>query len=67
VTSRGTYYVANDYGVVVKERDSGSWRMSQGGLPKLDVADLILVPEKDSLYAATHGQGVWQLKLEDDD
>jgi len=67
VTSRGTYYVANDYGVVVKERDSGSWRMSQGGLPKLDVADLILVTEKDSLYAATHGQGVWQLKLEDDD
>ena len=41
--------------------------MSQDGLPKLDVADLILVPEKDSIYAATHGQGVWALRLEDDD
>jgi hypothetical protein len=67
VTDRGTYYVANDYGVVVKERDSGAWTMSQNGLPKLDVADLILVPEKDSIYAATHGQGIWALRLEDND
>ena len=32
-----------------------------------NVADLILVPEKDSIYAATHGQGIWALRLEDDD
>jgi hypothetical protein len=36
-------------------------------MPKLDVADLILVPEKDSIYATTHGQGIWALRLEDDD
>ena len=30
----------------------------------VDVADLIYVPQTDSLYAATHGQGVWQLKVQ---
>jgi hypothetical protein len=27
------------------------------------VADLVYVPERDLLYAATHGQGVWQLRV----
>ena len=64
VTNRGTYYVANDYGVVVKEPNSTVWKMSPAGLPNVDVADLIYVPATDSLYAATHGQGVWQLKVQ---
>ncbi|HEV3478087.1 MAG TPA: hypothetical protein VG144_01410, partial [Gaiellaceae bacterium] len=64
VTERGTLYVANDYNVVVKEPDSDVWKMSPAGLPNMLVADLIYVPEKDVLYAATHGQGVWQLKVQ---
>jgi len=28
------------------------------------VAVLVLVPERGVLYAATHGQGVWQLKVQ---
>ena len=64
VTNRGTYYAATDYGVVVKEPDSTVWKMAPAGLPNMDVADLIYVPEIDSLYAATHGQGVWQLKVQ---
>lgn len=28
------------------------------------VTDLVYVPEKDSLYAGTHGQGVWLLKVQ---
>jgi len=63
-TNRGTLYVANDYGVVVKEPNSDVWKMSPAGLPNVDVADLIYVPEKDALYAATHGQGVWLLKVQ---
>jgi len=38
--------------------------MAAAGLPNIDIADLIYVPEKDSLYAATHGQGVWLLKVQ---
>jgi hypothetical protein len=56
--------VATDYGVVVKEPNSTVWKMAPAGLPNIDVADLIYVPETDSLYAATHGQGVWQLKVQ---
>ena len=61
---RGTYYVATDYGVVVKEPKSDVWKMAAAGLPNMLVADLVYVPEKDSLYAATHGQGVWELKVQ---
>jgi hypothetical protein len=64
VTPRGTLYVANDYGVVVKEPGSTVWKMAAAGLPNMLIADLIYVPEKDVLYAATHGQGVWQLKVQ---
>jgi hypothetical protein len=64
VTERGTLYVANDYNVVVKEPNSDVWKMSAAGLPNMLVADLVYVPEKDVLYAGTHGQGVWQLKVQ---
>ena len=64
VTPRGTLYVANDYNVVVKEPNSDVWKMAAAGLPNMLVADLVHVPEKDVLYAATHGQGVWQLQVQ---
>jgi hypothetical protein len=38
--------------------------MSPAGLPNMLVADLVYVPEKDTLYAATHGQGIWELKVQ---
>ena len=63
-TNRGTLYVGNDYGVVVKEPNSQVWKMAAAGLPNVDVADLVYVPEKDALYAATHGQGIWLLKVQ---
>ena len=37
---------------------------SAAGLPNVGVANLIYVPEKDALYAATHGQGIWLLKVQ---
>jgi len=64
VTNRGTLYVATDYGVVVKEPNSTVWKMAAAGLPNTDVADLIYVPVKDALYAASHGQGIWLLKVQ---
>jgi hypothetical protein len=64
VTNRGTYYVGNDYGVVVKEPNSPVWKMAPAGLPNTDVAHLIYVPQQDVIYAATHGQGIWQLKVQ---
>jgi hypothetical protein len=63
VTSSGRIYVGNDYGVVVKQPDSDGWKPAPAGLPAVNVPDLVYVPEKGVLYAATHGQGVWQLKV----
>jgi hypothetical protein len=64
VSNRGTYYVATDYGVVVKEPNSTVWKMAPAGLPNMDIADLVYVPERDVLYAVTHGQGAWLLKVQ---
>jgi hypothetical protein len=64
VSKSGTIYVGNDYGVVQKQKNSGVWHLPAAGLPNVNVPDLVYVPEKDVLYAATHGQGVWQLKVQ---
>lgn len=64
VSGNGTLYVGNDFGVVQKQKNSSVWHMTAAGLPNVTVADLVLVPERGVLYAATHGQGVWQLKVQ---
>jgi hypothetical protein len=63
VSNRGTIYVANDFGVVRSRIGSGKWLETAAGLPNVTVSDLVLVPERGVLYAGTHGQGVWQLKV----
>jgi hypothetical protein len=64
VSKAGTIYVGNDYGVVQKQKNSPVWHLPAAGLPNINVPDLVYVPEKDVLYAATHGQGIWQLKVQ---
>jgi hypothetical protein len=64
VTPKGTIYVGNDFGVVQKQKNSSVWHRTAAGLPNVTVADLVYVPEKGVLYAGTHGQGVWQLKVQ---
>ncbi|MGV3520218.1 exo-alpha-sialidase [Luteitalea sp.] len=63
VSNRGTLYVGTDFGVVQKQKNSPVWHLPAAGLPNVTIADLVLVPERGVLYAATHGQGVWQLKV----
>jgi hypothetical protein len=43
---------------------SSVWSRAAAGLPNVTVADLVYVPEKGVLYAATHGQGVWRLPVD---
>jgi hypothetical protein len=63
VTSAGTLYVGTDFGVVVKQKNSSVWRRAAAGMPNVTVSDLVYVPERGMLYAATHGQGAWGLKV----
>jgi hypothetical protein len=64
VSNSGTIYVGNDFGVVQKQKNSSVWHLTAAGLPNVTVSDLVHVPERGVLYAATHGQGVWQLKVQ---
>ena len=63
VSDQGTIYVANDFGVVSSKIGSGKWSNTAAGLPNVTVSDLVLVRERGVLYAGTHGQGVWSLKV----
>jgi len=71
VSDKGTIYVGTDYGVVASKGD-GQWQQAGKHLPKMPVPDLIYIRDvltppykgKNRLYAATHGQGVWELKTD---
>jgi hypothetical protein len=69
-TPDGTLYVGTDYGCV-KSKGDGRWTECARGLPHMLVADLQYVRKRKAIYAATHGQGVWELELrgngDDDD
>ena len=60
----GTPYSGTDFGVVRKQRNSPVWHSTPAGQPNVTISVLVLVPEKSVLYAGTHGQGVWQLKVQ---
>jgi hypothetical protein len=64
-TPSGWLYVGTDYGCV-KSRGDGRWTECADGLPRTLVADLMYVRKRHTIYAATHGQGVWELDLDDD-
>ena len=54
--------VGTDYGAVSSNGD-GNWTEAGKGLPAVVVADLVYVPSRDAVYAATHGQGAWALRV----
>lgn len=63
-TAKGFLYVGNDFGVVRRTPGNSTWEEAGAALPNVTVADLVLVPERNLLYAGTHGQGVWSLRVQ---
>ncbi|MGN6332811.1 MAG: hypothetical protein ACTHOD_14340 [Motilibacteraceae bacterium] len=59
-TSAGVLFAATDYGVLAL--DGTSWKVAGTGLPTVLTADLVL-GEDDTVYAATHGRGLWKLPV----
>lgn len=70
-----TLYVATDFGVLRGDNDgTGGWHVT-AGMPRYEVMHLEIEPSsrvptctghgpcKRVLYAATHSQGIWQMKL----
>jgi hypothetical protein len=73
--SSGTLYVATDFGVLRGDADgTGGWHVT-AGMPRYEVMHLEIQSSsrvatcqigkkcKPVLYAATHSQGIWQMKL----
>ena len=65
--SDSTVYVATDSGVYASENatagSAAAWSVLQTGLPNVQVLSLKLNAASRTLVAATHGRGVWNIKL----
>jgi len=65
VRDEGTHdvFASSDFGVYRLVPREKSWRLAAPGMPNIEVAGLTIVPSAHRLYAASHGQGAWLLRL----
>jgi hypothetical protein len=66
--STGTVYVGTDFTVLADTPAAdgtfdGNWRPAADGMPQVEITDLKLDKASHTLYAGTHGRGIWQLSL----
>ncbi|MFF4562408.1 glycosyl hydrolase [Streptomyces sp. NPDC001435] len=66
VTANGGLAVATDLGVVYRAPGRTTWQRV-GRLPAVAVLQLKLSPDGRTLYAATHGRGIYTIKVSDCD
>jgi hypothetical protein len=64
VTAGGGLAVATDLGVVYRAPGRTTWQRV-GRLPAVAVLQLKLSPDGGTLYAATHGRGIYTIKVRD--
>jgi hypothetical protein len=62
--TRGDIYAGTDFGILVLRRGSSAWELAGVGFPEALVVDLELVSSQRVLVAATHGLGIFYLKLD---
>lgn len=60
----GDLYIGTDFGVLRMAKGTATWRMAAPGLPPVAVYGLTVSPAARTLYAATHGRGIWRLRLQ---
>jgi hypothetical protein len=61
---RADVYAGTDYGPLVLRRGAASWELAGAGFPEALMVDLRYVPGQRLLVAATHGLGIFYIKLE---
>ncbi|HEV2235594.1 MAG TPA: hypothetical protein VGR57_02940, partial [Ktedonobacterales bacterium] len=59
----GDLYAATDFGVLVLDNGTTTWKAAGTGMPNVEVTGLTIVPGARVLYASTHGRSAWELKL----
>jgi hypothetical protein len=64
-TQPSLWFVAGDAGVFRTDDAGGAWTNATGplGLPNTHVRDLRLSGDRNTLYAATFGRGVWSMDI----
>jgi hypothetical protein len=62
---RGDIYAGTDFGPLRLRRGSSTWELAGAGFPEALMVDLEIVPEQRVLVAATHGLGIFYLRLAD--
>jgi hypothetical protein len=60
---RGDLYAATDFGPLVLREGSAEWEIAGVGFPEALMVDLEIVPDRRLLIAATHGIGIFYLRL----
>ena len=61
---RGDIYAGTDFGPLVLRSGSASWEPAGVGFPEALMVDLEFVPSQRLLIAATHGLGIFYLRLD---
>jgi hypothetical protein len=60
-------FASTDYGVLMLHAGGSHWSPAAANLPPVAVYGLTIDSDSRLLYAATHGRGIWRLRLEDSD
>ena len=63
VTDDGDLVLGTDLGVLYRAEGSANWTRLGGNLPYSSVTDVELSPDRESVYASTHGRGIWKIAL----
>ena len=61
--ARGDIYAGTDFGVLLLRRGSTAWELAGVGFPEALIVDIEFVPSERALVAATHGLGIFYLRL----
>lgn len=59
----GDLFASTDFGVLRLASGGTSWVAAAPGLPPVAVYGLTVSPAARTLFAATHGRGIWRLRL----
>jgi hypothetical protein len=66
--STGALYVGTDFSVLTDSPAAngsfdGNWQPAADGMPQVEIAGVNIDPNTGTLYAATHGRGIWSLDI----
>jgi uncharacterized repeat protein (TIGR01451 family) len=62
-TANPVLVVGSDVGILVSSDNGGTWSTLETGLPKVGIDQLFMDTARTTLFAATHGRGMWKIDI----